>query len=82
MVLKGGDWVQELQPDSRFTGVLIRDEYKEALRAIMEWFFGQDAMEVDDAQPAAFGNPFLDVPAGHVPENRAFVLFGNPGIGG
>ncbi|KAF8221560.1 hypothetical protein L208DRAFT_1414824 [Tricholoma matsutake] len=86
MVLKGGDWVRELQPDSRFTGVLIRAEYKEALRAIMEWFLHgnkvtEDPMEVDDMQPAPLGNPFLDVPIGLVSENWAFVLLGNPGIG-
>ena len=39
MVLRGGDWVRELQPDSRFTGVLIRDEYVEALRVIMKFFY-------------------------------------------
>jgi hypothetical protein len=101
MVLKGGAWVQELQPDSRFRGVLIRDEYKEALRAIMEWFLHEkqvtddavtdnavtdnavtdDAMEVDD-EPAPFGNPFLDIPTSHVSENWAFIILGNPGIGG
>ena len=86
MVLKGGDWVRELQPDSRFTGVLIRDEYKEALRAIMEWFLHgnevtEDAMEVDGMQPAPLGNPFVDVSIDLVSKHWAFVLLGNPGIG-
>jgi hypothetical protein len=86
MVLTGGEWARELQPDFRFTGVLIRDEYKEALQAIMEWFLHgnevtEDAMEVDDMQPAPFGNPFLDVHIDLVSENWAFVLLGNPGIG-
>jgi hypothetical protein len=54
IVLKGGNWVRELQPDSHFTGVLIRDEYKEALGAIMEWFLSgnkvtEDAMDIDDS---------------------------------
>ena len=90
MVLKGGDWVRVLQPDARFTDVLIRDEYKEALRVIMEWFLcgneeteeTEGAMEVDDMQPAPFGNPFFDVPAGFVSTIGALLLLGNPGIGG
>jgi len=86
MVLKGGDWVRELQPDSRFTDILIRDEYKEALRAIMEWFLRgnevtEGAMEVDDMQPAPFENPFFGIPTGFVSTNRGLVLLGNPGIG-
>ena len=90
MVLKGGDWVQELQPGSGFTGILIRDEYKEASRVIVEWFLkGTEAtevtegtMEVDDMQPAPFGNPFLDLPTGFVSTIRGLLILGNPGIGG
>ena len=82
VVLRGGDWVRELQPDSTFTGVLIRDEYAEALRAIVKWFLAdemtEDAMEVDDIEPAPF---VFDVPLGLVSENRGFVLLGDPGIG-
>ncbi|KIL69261.1 hypothetical protein M378DRAFT_773366 [Amanita muscaria Koide BX008] len=83
VVLKGGDWVRELQPDSPFTGVLIRDEYAEALRAIVKWFLAdemtEDAMEVDDIEPTPF---VFDVPLkGLVSENRGFVLLGDPGIG-
>jgi len=85
-VLRGGDWVQELQPDSHFTGVLIRNEYVGALRAIMKWFLSidevtEDAMEVDDIEPAPLENPFLDVPNGLVSKRWAFVLLGDPGIG-
>ncbi|KIL65205.1 hypothetical protein M378DRAFT_162471 [Amanita muscaria Koide BX008] len=86
MVLKGGDWVRELQPESRFTDVLIRDEYTDALRAIMKWFLDEDeatedTMKADDMQPAALENLFFGVPAGLVSKNWAFVLLGNPGIG-
>ena len=90
MVLRGGDWVRELEPDSRFTDVLIRDEYVGVLRAIMKWFLPinsevtEDAMEVDVIEPASAPlekNPFLDVPTGLVSKNWAFVLLGDPGIG-
>ena len=81
-VLKGGDWVQELQLGSGFTGVLVRDEYMVALRAIMKWFLAhemtEDAMEVDDIEPARLA---IDVPLGLVSKNRGFVLLGDPGIG-
>ena len=76
-MLRGGDWVRELQPDSPFTGVLIRDEYLEALRAIVKWFLA-DEMTEDDIEPAPF---VFDVPLGLVSENRGFVLLGDPGIG-
>ena len=76
-MLRGGDWVRELQPDSTFTGVLMRDA--EALRAIVKWFLAddmtEDAMEVDDIEPAPF---VFDVPLGLVSENRGFVLLGDP----
>ena len=79
IVLKGGDWVRELEPDARFTDILIRDEYKEALRATMRWFLAgervsENGMEVDDMQQAPLENPFLDVPAGFVSQSRAFIL--------
>ena len=80
MVLRGGDWVRELQPDSRFTGALIRDEYAEALRAIMKWFLPVTE-DVDDVEPAPLKNPFLDVPTGLVSKKWGFVLLGDPGIG-
>ena len=83
MVLKGGDWVRELQPDSRFTDVLIRDEYVRALRAIVKWFSNdvtEDDMEVDDIEPAHLKN-ILNVPTGLVSKTWAFVLLGDPGIG-
>ena len=82
VVLRGGDWVRELQPDSTFTGVLMRDEYAEALRAIVKWSLADDmtehAMEVDDIKSAPF---VFDVPLGLVSETRGFVLLGDPGIG-
>ena len=83
---EGGDWVRELEPDSRFTGVLIRDEYVEALRAIMKWFLPinevtEDVMEVDDIEPAHLENPFLDVPTGLVTKKWVFILLGDSGIG-
>jgi hypothetical protein len=86
MVLRGGDWVWDLQPDFHFTGVLIRDEYVKALRAIKKWFLSidevtEDATEVDDIERALLENPFLDVPTGLVSNHRAFVLLGDPGIG-
>ncbi|KAM6494818.1 hypothetical protein JOM56_009441 [Amanita muscaria] len=80
MVLKGGDWVDKLLPDSRFTGLLIRDEYHKVLRAIMEWFLPGKKV-TDDMQPAPWSNPFLDVPPTYVTKKRAFVLLGHPGIG-
>ncbi|KAF8344474.1 hypothetical protein F5887DRAFT_1159528, partial [Amanita rubescens] len=81
----GGDWVQELQPGSGFTGVLIRDEYLRALRAIVKWFLAnemtepEDAMEGDDIEPLPAPLAF-DVPLGVVSENRGFILLGDPGI--
>jgi len=83
MVLNGGDWVRKLQPDSRFTGVLIRDEYMGALRAIMKWFLSikEVTEDVMDIEPASFENPFLGVPTGLVSKKRGFVLLGDPGIG-
>ncbi|SRR6266576_1243981 len=82
MVLKGGDWVQKLQPDSGFTGVLIRDEYVEALRAIRKYFLAnemiEDAMEVDDIDPARLA---IDIPLDFVSEKQGIVLLGDPGIG-
>ena len=71
MVLRGGSWVRELQPDSPFTDVLIRDEYVAALRAIIECFLAnektEDATEVNDIEPAPLA---FDVPLGLVSENR------------
>ena len=87
MVLRGGDWVRELQPGSRFTdAILIRDEYVVALRAIMKWFYPinevtENVMEVDGIKPARLKNPFLDVPTDLRSNKSAFVLLGNPGIG-
>ena len=82
MVLKGGDWARKLEPDSRLTDVLIRDEYVVALRAIIDFFLGnettEDAMEVDDIEPAPLA---FDVPLGLVSKNRGFILLGDPGIG-
>jgi hypothetical protein len=44
-----GNWVRELQPDSRFMGVLIMDEYKEALQVILDWFLhGNEVTEIPE----------------------------------
>lgn len=67
--------VRELQPDAHFTGVMIRDEHKEALRAIMEWFLNGtivvgDSMDVDDIP---LWNPFLAIDPGFIsPSGRSF----------
>ncbi|KAM6495199.1 hypothetical protein JOM56_009822 [Amanita muscaria] len=80
MVLNGGDWIKNLLPVSRFTDVLIRDEYNKALRAVIDWCLNRKRVTTD-MQPAPWRNLFLDVPAGHVSKQSAFVLLGNPGIG-
>jgi hypothetical protein len=81
MVLKGGEWIEELQPDSRISGVLIRDEYVGALEAMVKWFLTEDAMEVDNIEPAILKNPFINIPPNLVSKNWGLVLLGDPGIG-
>ena len=73
LVLEVQDWIKYLQPESSVSGVLVREEYREALRALIEWFsegtddipteiaVGEDAMQVDDVLPAPFPNPFFDL---------------------
>ena len=93
LVLEVENWIEELQPDSSFSGVLVRQEYREALRALMEWFLegtsdipteiavGEDAMQVDDVLSSPFPNPFFDHSPDSRPTKGAFVLLGHPGIG-
>ena len=92
LVLGVQDWINELQPDSTFSSILVREEYREALRALIEWFsegvfeiltetaVGEDAMQVDGS-PAPFPNPFFALSPDSRPKQGAFVLLGHPGIG-
>jgi hypothetical protein len=83
------DWVRQLDPQSPVSGVLIRDEYKEALQALVQYYMDgttpvpteTDGMtqEVDNAVP--FLNPFSDIPARFVSNQLAAILLGHPGIG-
>jgi hypothetical protein len=90
LVLETQDWINKLQPGSPFSGVLVREEYRGALRALVEWFsegtydipteivVGEDAMQVD---AAPFPNPFFALPSHSLSEKGAFVVLGHPGIG-
>lgn len=93
LVLEVQDWISELQPDSDFSGVLVREEYREALGALLKWFLqgihsipteiavDEDAMQVVDVPPDLFPNPFSDFPPDARPKDGPFVLLGHPGIG-
>jgi hypothetical protein len=89
LVLDVQDWISILQPDASFSGVLVREEYREAVRALIQWFsegmseipteiaVDEDTMQVDEAFP----NPFVKLSRDSLPKKGGFVLLGHPGIG-
>jgi len=89
-VLDVKDWSLEFDPKCFVSGALIRDEYKEALQAVLSHYrtgnfhfptsVVGEAMEVD-IENRPFANPFLDLSADFVSEMGAFILLGHPGIG-
>jgi hypothetical protein len=89
------DWALEFDPRCSVSSVLVRNEYREALRAAVDYYrVGKDhfptdvddedeiVMEVDiNNSVRPFANPFKDLPTNLVSQRDAFILLGPPGIG-
>ena len=64
LVLDVQDWINELQPDATFSGVLVREEYREALRALTRWFLEETSAEgegTSDITETAVGEDAMQV---------------------
>jgi hypothetical protein len=87
-VLDVKDWMEHLDPTSSVSAVVIRDEYRDALEAVVaHYMVGKvDFQTADDndnemADPTPIENPFLDLSVDMISCRAGFILLGHPGIG-
>jgi hypothetical protein len=84
-------WIRHLQPTVDGSGFLIREEYGEAPRALVEYYKtgrlrAVDESNGDDSQfnhDSCLANPFDELSLSTLPDDDVggFILIGHPGIG-
>jgi|ERR1700722_4223901 len=92
-VLDSQNWANILTSDSFSASILMRNEYREATRAVVSFsrkassrFLTStenagDESTSDDILQIPIENPFLELPIGEVSTRAGFILLGHPGIG-